>query len=183
MLSLMARSPTIVRSRAGRAVAIRPAEAGDEAALAAMLGGLSPATVERRYFALRRLDSDLARREAARLAHGAGGRIVLVAAHEVDGQIVGVAEIVPRPGAPGVAECAVVVADAFQGEGIGRAVAAQMAAAAEEAAITHLWAATHAGNARVRRLIATGGRPYTARFDGPDVTYEVELRPDGAAGA
>lgn len=163
------------RSRAGRAAIIRPAKAADRAALAAMLTSLSATTVERRYFSFRVLAGAAAEREAARLTRPDGGQLVLVAALDMPGEpIVAVAELV-FAGTPGQAECAIVVADAFQGEGIGRAMARQIVIAAEVAAITRLSATTHAANSRVRRLIATGGRPYAARFAGPDVTYEVEL--------
>lgn len=163
-----------VRSRAGRSLAIRPAGPGDTAALAAMIGGLSARSVERRYLTPRVLGADAARREAERLLRD-DGRIVLVAQAHDGGGIVAVAELVPDRHERGLAEGAVVVADAYQGEGIGRAVLEHMAAAAEGAAISRVRATTHAYNTPVRRLIASFGRPYTARFAGAEVLYEVAL--------
>jgi RimJ/RimL family protein N-acetyltransferase len=74
-----------------------------------------------------------------------------------------------------VAESAVVVADAYQGEGIGRAVLARLVAAAAALAIGRLRAITQAHNLPIRHLIASSGRPYTSRFAGAEVHYEVAL--------
>jgi RimJ/RimL family protein N-acetyltransferase len=163
------------RSRAGRSVAIRRAGPEDVAAIAAMIGDLSARTVERRYLTPRTLSGEAARREAERLTRREAGRIVLVAQEHGAGRIVAVAELVADRAERHVAEGAVVVADAYQGEGIGRAVVQQMAAAAEGAAISRVRATTHASNTPVRRLIASCGRPYTARFAGAEVQYEVAL--------
>jgi N-acetylglutamate synthase-like GNAT family acetyltransferase len=161
-------------SKRGRPLAIRLADAGDAPALAALLGGLSARSVERRYLTPRVLDEAAARREAARLSGAGAGRIVIIAEAE-DAAIVAVAELARDDAEPAVAESAVVVADAYQGEGIGRAVLARLAAAATGAAISRLRAVTQAHNLPVRRLIASSGRPYTARFVGPEVLYEVAL--------
>lgn len=164
------------RSKAGRSVAIRRAGPDDTAAIAAMIGDLSARTVERRYLTPRVLGEEAARREAERLTRRDDGRIVLVAqAHGHAGGIIAVAELVRDRSEGGLAEGAVVVADAYQGEGIGRAVVEQMAVAAEGAAISRVRATTHAYNTPVRRLIASFGLPYTARFAGAEVQYEVAL--------
>jgi RimJ/RimL family protein N-acetyltransferase len=154
-------------------VAIRPAAPADAPALAELFGGLSAATVERRYFAPRLLRGEAARREAARLTQTERGHIVLVAAAEGGERIVAVGELAPYAGEPGVAEGAMLVADAYQGRGIGRAVAEQLAQAAEGAAIRRVRATTSATNTAVRRLIASLGRPYSARFAGAEVQYEL----------
>lgn len=164
------------RSRTGRSVAIRSARPDDTEAIATMISTLSARTVERRYLTPRVLCGDAAHREAERLTSRTGGGIVLVAQDGgAFGSILAVAELVPFGAERGVAEGAIVVADACQGEGIGRAVLQEMAAAAEDAAISSVRATTHAYNTPVRRLIASSGRPYTARFVGAEVQYEVAL--------
>jgi L-amino acid N-acyltransferase YncA len=169
-------APEQFRSRRGRALAIRLAGPEDAGPLAAMLGGLSAQSVERRYLTPRVLDEAAARREAARLTGHAWGRIVIIAeAAGGPAGIVAVAELARDAAEPAVAESAVVVADAYQGEGIGRAVLARLAAAAAAAAISQLRAVTQAHNLPVRHLIASSGRPYTARFAGAEVLYEVAL--------
>jgi len=162
-------------SKRGRPLAIRAAGPEDAAALAEMLGGLSAQSVERRYLTPRVLDEAAARREAARIVGAAPDRIVIVAERADGCGIVAVAELARDVAEPAVAESAVVVADAYQGEGIGRAVLERLAAAASGAAISRLRAITLAHNLPVRRLIASSGRPYTARFAGAEVFYEVAL--------
>lgn len=162
------------RSKAGRSIAIRRAAPEDAGAIAAMIGGLSASTVERRYLSPRRFVGEAARREAERLTRHDDGRIVLVAQGDA-GDILAVAELASDPTERGVAEGAVVVADDYQGEGIGRAVVERMAADATRAAIRRVRATTKAYNTPVRRLIASFGRPYTVRFDGAEVLYEVAL--------
>jgi L-amino acid N-acyltransferase YncA len=167
-------APEQFSSKRGRALAIRHAAPGDAAALAALLGGLSARSVERRYLTPRVLDEAAAWREAMRLI--VAGRMVMVAETAGGyGAIVAVAELVWDDAEPTVAESAIVVADAYQGEGIGRAVLARLVAAARSAAISRLRAVTQAHNLPVRRLIVSSGRPYSSRFVGAEVHYEVAL--------
>jgi GNAT superfamily N-acetyltransferase len=171
--------PEHFRSKQGRVVAIRRASPTDEAALAALIGGLSARSVERRYLTPRTLDALAARREAERLTRAGVDQIVVIA--EIDGQdgaertIVAVAELVRDGAEPEVAEGAVVVADSFQGEGIGRAVLSRLAGAASDSNINRLRAITQAQNRPLRRLIASSGLAYSARFVGAEVLYEVAL--------
>jgi L-amino acid N-acyltransferase YncA len=164
------------RSKAGRDLAIRPVEAADNVALAAMFGTLSLKTVERRYLAPRLLRGEAARREAERLTHAGANHIVLVAQDRGAGDaIVAVAELAPDSAEPGVAESAVLVADAYQGEGIGRAVAEELAEAVRTTSISRVRATVHAANTPVRRLIASLGRPYSTHFRGTEVVYELSM--------
>ena len=164
------------RSKRGRSVAIRSAGPGDAPAIATMIGSLSPHTVQRRYFTSRALTGEAACREAERLTRADVGLIVLVVCAEGDpAQVVAVAELRRDRAEPAVAEGAVVVADAYQGEGIGRAVVERLAEAAASARITRVRATINAYNMPMRRLIASFGRPYSASFAGGDVQYELRL--------
>lgn len=163
-------------SKAGRDVWLRPVTPADAQALASMMIGLSPATVQRRYLTPCALREETARKEAERLTRPDRAGLVMVAqAHGDAGRIVAVAELAQDRAEPGVAEGAVVVADAYQGEGIGRAVVERLATLARRAAIRRVRATTSAHNGPVRRLIASLGRPYTARFAGSEVQYEFAL--------
>lgn len=168
--------PASLRSKAGRKLWVRPASLVDMPALAAMIGELSPATIQLRYLTPRNLRGDAAQREAERLTRPDNSRIVLVAeASGEAGEIVAVAELAQDQREPEVAEGAVMVADAYQGQGIGRAVVEELARHAEAAEIRRVRATTSAYNAPVRRLIASFGRPYSASFAGAEVLYEVSL--------
>lgn len=156
--------PVSYRSQRNRALRIRLARPADQAALSDLLTSLSSRTVERRYFRPGRLGPEAARRESERLAHTTTAHHVLVAELcDGSGAVVAVAELACQPGAPGVAESAIVVTDAFQGEGIGRAIAEQLGQVARAAALTSIHATVRADNIPVRRLIASLSRPYTLR--------------------
>lgn len=162
------------RSRRGRPFSISQAGPADAEALAAMLGGLSAETVARRYLTPCTLPVERARKEAERLLNRDQDRIVLVArADGAAAPIVAVAELARERDEPATAEGAIVVADAYQNEGIGRAVAAEMAAAADRAAISKVRATVLATNTPVRRLIASLGRPFTLRHWRGELVIEI----------
>lgn len=151
------------RTRRERLVRIRPASSADRPAIAEMLAELSQQTVERRYFRPGRLSPEAARRESDRLMRVSYDGAVLVAELCDGGAIVAVAELACRDDTPDAAEGAIVVTDAFQGEGIGHALAEQLGDLARAAALTSVRATVRADNIPVRRLIASLGRPFTLR--------------------
>jgi GNAT superfamily N-acetyltransferase len=160
-------------SRRGRSLAIRAVRSEDLPAVAAMLCGLSQRTVERRYLASRVFSKAAAVDEAARITRHGDDRVVLVAHTAGDASaIVAVGELVRDRAEPAVAEGAMLVADAYQGEGIGRALLERLAHAAEGAAINRVRATVSALNRPMRRLLASLGTPYRARAVGGEVQYE-----------
>lgn len=173
-MTQLSTAETLFRTRRGRPISISRATPGDAPALAAMLGGLSAETVARRYLTPATFAPERARHEVARLLRDDHGHIVLVArAGGESAPIVAVAELAREGGEPATAEGAIVVADAFQNEGIGRAVAERMAAAAGEAAITRVRATIRADNTPVRRLIASLGLPVTMRHWRGELQVEI----------
>lgn len=163
-------------SRRGRPLRIRAVRPADAPALAAMIGNLSQRSVALRYLTPRTLPPELAWREAERLVRDDAGQLVLVALDEAGGeQIVAVAELVIDRAEPAVAESAVVVADAYQGEGVGRAIIGHLGDAAASARVARIRAIVQSHNAAMRRLIAGLGVAYTSRFAGPEIYYEIPL--------
>lgn len=161
------------RSKRGRSVAIRAVRPEDLPAIAALLSGLSQRTVERRYLAPRVFGAEAAVHEAARLIQTDAGRLVLVAHAAGDDELIlAVGELVRDQVEPHAAEGAMLVADAYQGEGIGRAVMERMGTAAKGAAISRVRATVNAFNRPMRRLIASFGSSYTASPTGAEVQYE-----------
>ncbi|HMQ32576.1 MAG TPA: GNAT family N-acetyltransferase [Chloroflexaceae bacterium] len=176
MLASPVPRPARLRTRRGRPISISRAGPGDAEALAAMLGALSPETVARRYLTPGAMHPERARAEAERLARPDAGRIVLVArAGGEAAPIVAVGELARAGAEPAVAEGAIVVADAYQREGIGRAVAGHMADAARDAAVSAVRATVLAENTPVRRLIASLGRPYTLRHWRGELLVEIAV--------
>lgn len=167
--------PNQLRSRRGRPFSISRAAPGDAPALEAMLTGLSAQTVGRRYFTSARMPAERAHAEAERLARRDDGRIVLVAraGGGAAAPIVAVAELARDRAEPATAEGAIVVADAFQSEGIGRAVAEHMADAAQDAAISRVRATVLAENRPMWRLLKTLGRPYKLRSWRGELQVEI----------
>jgi protein lysine acetyltransferase len=171
MISL---TPRQLHTRQGRPISIAPAAPGDAEALATMLGGLSAETMCRRYLTPAVMAPERARVEAERLARSDDDYIVLVArADEAPRPIVAIAELARDQGTPTVGEGAIVVADAYQNEGIGRAVAEQMAAAARNAEISTVRATVLATNTPVCRLIASLGRPFRIRHWRGELQVEI----------
>ncbi len=163
-------------SRSGRAITIRSARADDAPAISAMIGGLSPRTIALRYhLPLVRLSPEAARREAERVTSADRGRIVYLAlaAQGERPEIIGIAELACDRAEPDLAESAIVVADSFQSDGIGRAIVGQLVAAADRRGIARVRALTQTHNAAVRRLVVGLGRPYSTRFTGGEVMYEI----------
>src|ERR1044071_8580462 len=103
------------------AVQLRAALAADRGALRAFLERLSPATVQLRYLRpAGKLQDSVADLELNRILNGSPSDHVVVLA--VDGETVrGVGEFIREQQQVGQAELALVVEDAFQGHGIGRA--------------------------------------------------------------
>jgi RimJ/RimL family protein N-acetyltransferase len=164
---------------AGRTVQLRAARRGDSAPIAALLGSLSGRSVYLRYFAPRPgMPPALAWREAERLAAAGGegrGALVALLPGGAGEQVVGVGEYADDPHAPGVAEVALVVADAWQRRGVGRAILSALVAELRARRLAALQAITLPENIAVRRLLAGSRLPYTARFDGGLLVYRAPL--------
>lgn len=109
-----ARSGAAIVLRDGSAVTIRPIRASDEGRLLTFLRGLSRASRTRRYFSA---GVDLVTEAHRQATAGERGQCGLVATTGRDGRIVGHA-VYGRTG-DGRAEAGVVVADSWQGRGLG----------------------------------------------------------------
>ena len=117
----------------GTRILLRPIEAGDKARLSVALGRLSQETIRRRFLAAKpRFSSGELRYLTEVDGHN---HIALVAVLADDPEtLVGVARCVRLPEHPETAEFAIVVADAFQGRGLGTLLARELATPARAAA-------------------------------------------------
>jgi GNAT superfamily N-acetyltransferase len=121
---------------------------------------------------------EMAAREATRLAEADGtGQLVAVAMTRAQGveHALGVAELVRDSSRPEVAEFAVVVADAYQREGIGSALCAYLVAAARRHGVTTLRVMALAENTAVRRIVARSEAPYTIETRQGMTTMQIDL--------
>jgi RimJ/RimL family protein N-acetyltransferase len=140
--------------RDGTRVRIRPVEPGDKPRLQHALGRLSPETVRRRFLAAKPV---LSAAELRYLTEVDGDRHVALVAVLVDDpdRLAGVARCVRLEPGGDVAEFAIVVADALQGEGLGTVLTTALAEAACRTGIRRFSATTLADNDAAQALLET----------------------------
>jgi RimJ/RimL family protein N-acetyltransferase len=136
----------------GRRTRIRPIAPGDKALLQEGLQRLSPDSVRRRFLGPK------PRLSAAELRYltEVDGRdhIALVAVDDEDRErLIGVARCVRCKDDAGTAEMAIVVADAWQGHGVGHFLAEALAHAAAEVGVRRFSAVILADNVGAQRLL------------------------------
>jgi acetyltransferase len=169
----------LFRSMRGRQIATRPVTPSDAGLIADLLSGLSARSLFLRYcMPIPRMAPEMLAREVARLEQTHSMRqLTLVALARVAGadRIIGVAEMVRDTSSPAIAEIALVVADAYQREGIGSALCANLIAAARPQGMAALRALALAENAAVRRLVARSGAPYTAEIRQGMISIQIDL--------
>jgi AcrR family transcriptional regulator/RimJ/RimL family protein N-acetyltransferase len=143
--------------RAGT-VWIRLARPEDADAVARMHDRCSDRTRYQRYFSLQEWRDVQLRR----LAGGHRGATLVVMSR--DGQIVGLGNVFPEsPEDPHTAEIALLVEDAYQGGGIGRALLARMLQVAPRMGFTSVVAHLLAENAAMHHLLDATGLGWTTR--------------------
>ena len=146
--------------RGGRVV-IRFARPGDAQAIAEMHQRCSDQTRYQRYFSLQEW-RDL---QLRRLSGGHRGATLVVTCGE--DRIVGLGNVFPDPDAEPdqpTAEVALLIEDAHQGDGIGRALLARMLELAPQMGFEHVVAHVLAGNAAMRHLLETTGLTWSTRI-------------------
>ena len=162
----------------GRRVAIRPIRPEDARRLQALFDRLSPETVRRRFFVVKkRLDP----REARRLAgvdHVADEALVAVVP-PVDGgdeEIVAVARYAST--APDEAELGLVVEDAYQGHGLGRVLLDDLLRLARARGLRTIIAYMLPDNGRALQLLRASGYPVTVSWGQGAWRVVMRLNPD-----
>jgi GNAT superfamily N-acetyltransferase len=161
--------------RDGRRVTIRPMHHSDAPALHQLFfGGLSPrARLLRFHGAINDLADDALREMTTQVPHR---RVALAALTTTDDglpRLLAEARyVVEREGAS-EAEFAITVADAWQGQGLGRALVQRLAAHARAEGILLLHGGVVPGNERMLRLM--GGLGAELRGHAPEVTVRLSL--------
>ncbi|MFC5753590.1 GNAT family N-acetyltransferase [Actinomadura rugatobispora] len=164
-------SRRLVPLRDGTHVVVRPIEPRDADAVQAMHLRCSQDSRRMRYFSPKPFPS----RRAMDLLCVPDRGLTLVA-EGPDGSLLALAHLVHLLD-PGVAELAFLVEDAWQGRGLGRALAELLVVLARDRGLVELRATALSENVRIRRLFtALGGR--TRRTEDPGIV-EIRLRLDG----
>ncbi len=146
--------------RDGRAVLLRPLHHGDAPALQAFFAGLSPQSrLQRFHGAVNRLPENALRHLTTQVAQR---HVALVAlAHTDDGARALLAEARYAVAANGEAEFALSVADAWQGQGLGRALLQRLAVHARASGLVHLVGSILPGNEAMLGLMRAAGAELT----------------------
>jgi GNAT superfamily N-acetyltransferase len=161
------------------AVTIRPPDPADLTALTGFLDGLSTRTRVQRFFAPVRATPALVRRACGQ-AGPAGHADVLLATH--GSVIIGHAMAADRATAAdraaageSLTEIGVVVADAWQGQGVGSALVRTLLRRAQARGVTSLYMDVLPGNDQVLAMISGHWAAARTRRDADCVTIEVGL--------
>jgi RimJ/RimL family protein N-acetyltransferase len=150
-------------------VVVRPIRAGDKAALLDLFERLGPRSRTRRFLAPK---PRLSAKELAYFTEVDGRTHAALVAVGPDGAFVGVARYACAIGETEVADVAFAVADAWQGRGIGTALAALLVEHARANGIARLHATTLPENGPARKLLHRMGFGVCAIADG---VLEVDL--------
>ena len=146
----------------------------DAAALLRFHHQLSPETTYLRFFSVH---PELSARELEQFTHvDHQNREAIVAT--VDDEMIGVARF-DRIDGSNDAEAAFVIADRWQGEGLGTALFHRLAERACEVGIDRFVAEVLPHNRRMLDVFFHAGQPVTSCLRDGDVHLEVELGPDG----
>jgi GNAT superfamily N-acetyltransferase len=158
----------------GAEVVVRRGRAPDVPAIMEMHRRCSPATLRQRYFTAGQPPRPL----LARLAGtSAGGRSLIAATS--DGQVVAVANLVTTPPDHDTAEMAFLVDDAWQGRGLGTALARRVADLAASLGITELRSCALAANTGFPRMLRRAGYDITSRVNGAVLELRTSRTPAG----
>ncbi|WP_131759952.1 GNAT family N-acetyltransferase, partial [Actinomadura fibrosa] len=161
--------------RDGTHVVVRPIERRDADAVRALHERCSLESRRMRYFSPKPYPPPRAVERFCEPAHG-----LTLVAEGPDGSLLALAHLIHLVD-PGVAEVAFLVEDAWQGRGLGRALAGLLLTHGRDRGLVELRASALSENARMRRLLVSlGGR--TRRTD-EDGIVEIRLRLDGRAAA
>ena len=158
------------------AVTTRPVRPDDQSLFYRLWPRLSPETVYRRFHApVRRLPAETVR-WLVTVDHDLREALVAV----VGGEVVGVARYDRPLDAPGTAEVAVVVEDAWQGAGVGRQLLAELAELAARRGVRTLTATVQPDNRPVLGLVRRLLPGSTVTADDDVLTVTSTLTPAGA---
>ncbi len=164
-----------VALRAGHTALVRPLDAGDRKRIKDAFNRLSEESRYRRFFAPLRELSDETLDYLVDIDHH--DHEAIVALDPQTDQLIGVARYVRQAPGANRAEAAVVVADDWQREGLGRALLEQLARRAREEGITRFTALVQADNRRALDLLAELGQT-TRSLEADLVELDIELPPD-----
>ncbi|HNP72421.1 MAG TPA: GNAT family N-acetyltransferase [Kouleothrix sp.] len=162
------------RTSAARAVTIRHIQHSDAELLLDMFRGLSPRTHYLRFMRPAAALSERAEREEmARLAAPGPHQITLIAL--AGARAVGLAQLVRDAGDSSSAEVALLIHDAYQGEGLGTTLLDLLAQSAMACGIARLQLNTLAENRPIQRAARRLGLPVASQTSAGETTLTISV--------
>jgi RimJ/RimL family protein N-acetyltransferase len=156
----------------GAQVLLRAATAADAPLVAALHARCSPQTRSLRSLPTRPVLSAAVLRQLI----GADGTTSLVAVTPDGGAAIGLANLVPA--GSGTAEIALLVEDAWQGRGLGTALARNLIELARKEGITEIVAVSQVNNSALTRVLRRAGLRPRGRLEGTNLRVRATLHPD-----
>lgn len=168
-----ARFSIVEQTRDGRPLQIRALQQGDKAKMLAAVGRISPQSLYRRFFGVKRYFSD--KEVEFFLNVDFKNHVALVAVVEENGTptIVGGGRYVVAQ--PGEAEVAFAVIDDYQGQSIGTALLRHLARLAKAAGLSELIADVLPTNTSMLKVFEKSGMPVRFRRDRGSVHVTIGL--------
>jgi len=153
------------------ALTVRPVEAGDLERVRRLFGRLSPESVYRRFFTMFPAPPASVLQHLTAVDHADHESLAALDADEI---VALVSWDRPAAGAA-EAEIAILVEDAWQHRGLGRALVRMLTAEAARHGIAVLNATVLADNHPARHLATTVARPDSVVMDGPETFYTFSV--------
>jgi GNAT superfamily N-acetyltransferase len=160
----------VITPKHGPSLVVRPLRDGDTATVLAVFERLGEASRRARFNGPKPCLSDA---ELAQLARVDGAHHALVGWVEGDPQPAAIARLART--SRGSAEIAFAVADAYQAQGIGAALAAELIADARMAGITEITALTSPDNPAALAVVRRVARVVDICFDGPELSVRAAI--------
>ncbi len=158
----------------GSEVMLRAATAADAPLVAALHARCSPQTRSLRSLPTRPVLAAAVLQELI----GTNGSISMLAVTPDGGAAVGLANL--THGAPGTAEVALLVEDAWQGRGVGTALARKMVELARSDQLTEIVAVSQVGNGALTRVLRRAGLRPRGRLEGGALCVRAALQSEEA---
>lgn len=165
--------------KSGDIALVRPIRPEDEPLMVRFHESLSDRTVYMRYLHMMKLEMRISHERLTRICFNDYDReLALVAETDVAGErrVLGVGRLQRLRQKPEEAEIAVVVADAFQGLGLGSELLRRLVDVGRQEKVKRLWADILADNSKMRRLCESMGfKMHAGQLDDPTVTGCLDL--------
>jgi acetyltransferase len=169
------RAPLTLRS--GRQVSVRQITPDDREKLVAFYYSLSVETQEMRFFGHNH-PRDVVENEATRLTQVSPKYnliLLALAADEAPERVIGTARYVCDRDDSTTAEIAIVIQDAYQGDGLGRQLMELLIRAGRARGLKHLRAVWRSQNRALQRLILGSGLAHTSSTSQGETTTLLEI--------